>query len=109
MRPYLLFFPALAMIGGCASTPNSRWLEGAMMSFEVLEVGPRQYKLFANGAGAHKREEVERGFLVRAKEICDGKEFSHELQTTPYQYGSSGGGFSFTHNAFKTVGVVKCK
>ncbi len=57
-----------------------------MMSFEVLEVGPRQYKLFANGAGAHKREEVERGFLVRAREICDGQEFSHELLTTPYQY-----------------------
>jgi hypothetical protein len=101
--------PALTLIAGCASSPNSRWLEGAMMSFEVLDVGPRQYKLFANGAGAHKREEVERGFLVRARELCNGRAFSHEFETTPYQYGSSGGGFSFTHNAFRTVGVVKCK
>lgn len=79
------------------------------MGFEVLEVGPRQYKLTANGAGAHKSEEVERGFLVRARELCGGQKFSHDYQTMPYQYGSSGGGFSFTHNAFKTVGVVQCQ
>lgn len=109
MRRYLVIPPFLALIAGCASNPNSRWLEGAMMGFEVLEVGPRQYKLTANGAGAHKSAEVERGFLVRAGELCGGQNFSREYQTTPYQYGSSGGGYSFTHNAFKTVGVVKCQ
>ncbi len=109
MWRHLIVLPIVAMIAGCASSPNSRWIEGAMMSFEVLDVGPGQYKLFANGAGAHKREEVERGFLLRASELCKGQEFSHEFQTTPYQYGSSGGGFSFTHNALNTVGIIKCK
>ena len=108
-RSLLLFLSALAVLGGCASSQDSRWFDGAFMSFEVVEVGPRQYKVFAKGAGAHTPEEVERGFLVRADELCLGKEFSHELQTTPYQYGSSGGGFSFTHDAFKTVGIVQCK
>lgn len=108
MRMYLLI-PAFLLIHGCASNPNSRWLEGAMMNFEVLDVGPRQYKLFVSGAGAHKREEVERGFLVRARELCGGQDFTHEMETTPYQYGSSGGGFSFSHSAFKTTGIVKCK
>jgi hypothetical protein len=102
----LLIFAGLA---GCASNPNSFWYAGAMMNYEVLEIGPRQYKLVANGAGLHKKEEVERGFLFRASQLCGGQEFSHEFQTAPYQYGSSGGGYSFTHNAFKTIGIVKCK
>jgi hypothetical protein len=105
--PFLLFI--FAGLAGCASNPNSFWFEGAMMNYEVLEIGPRQYKLVANGAGLHKRDEVERGFLFRASQLCGGQEFSHEFQTAPYQYGSSGGGFSFTHNAFKTTGIVKCK
>jgi len=109
MLRHLVILPVLAMFAGCASNPNSRWHEGAMMNYEVLEVGPKQYKLIATGAGAHKRDEVERGFLVRAGELCNGREFSHEFQTTPYQYGSSSGGFSFTHNAFKTTGIIKCK
>ena len=78
-----------------------------MMSYEILEIGPRQYKLVANGAGLHKKDEVERGFLFRAGQLCGGPNFSNDYQTTPYQYGSSGGGFSFTHNAFKTTGIVK--
>lgn len=102
----LLLFPLL--LSACASNPNSVWFEGAMMHYEVLEVGPRQYKLIANGAGRHKSIEVERGFIARAEQLCNGSAFSHEFQTTPYQYGSSGGGMSFTHNAFRTTGIVKC-
>ncbi|MEF8697766.1 MAG: hypothetical protein V5B36_14370 [Candidatus Accumulibacter sp. UW25] len=79
------------------------------MNYDVLEIGQRQYKLIANGAGRHKREEVERGFLFRAGQLCAGQAFTQEYQTTPYQYGSSGGGYSFTHNAFRTTGIVKCK
>jgi len=108
MLRYLFIMPIVAMLAGCASDPNSRWYEGGMMRYEVVEIGPRQYKLFAHGAGAHKKEEVERAFLLRAGELCNGHEFSHEFQTTPYQYGSSGGGLSFTHNAFRTTGVIKC-
>jgi hypothetical protein len=105
--PFLLLI--FTFIAGCASSPNSFWYEGAMMNYEVLEIGPRQYKLIANGAGAHKKDTVERGFLFRAGQLCGGQEFSHESETAPYQYGSSGGGFYFTHNAFRTTGIVKCK
>ena len=109
MQRLLSLLLTLSAVAGCASNPNSIWFEGAMMNYEVLEIGPRQYKLVANGAGFHKQEEVERGFLFRANQLCGGQDFSHDYQTAPYQYGSSGGGFSFTHNAFKTTGIVKCK
>lgn len=101
----LLVLPVLA---ACASNPNSIWFEGAMMHYEILEIGPRQYKLIASGAGLHKKEEVERGFIFRDGQLCSGTGFSHDFQTVPYQYGSSGGGMSFTHNAFRTTGIVKC-
>src|SRR5437868_946182 len=108
MKRPLFILLILTGLAGCASNPNSLWYEGAMMHYEVLEIGPRQYKLVANGAGLHKKDEVERGFVFRAGQLCGGREFSHEFQTVPYQYGSSGGGFFFTHNAFKTTGIVKC-
>jgi hypothetical protein len=96
-------------IAGCASTPNSFWFENGMMNFEVLEVGPKQYKLIAMGAGALKREQVERAFSIRANQLCEDKPFPYEFQSEPRQYTSSGGGFAFVHNAFKTTGVVKCR
>lgn len=108
MQRYLFLLSPIFVLAGCASSPNSIWFEGAMMGYEVLEIGPRQYKLVAFGAGFHKKDEVERGFLFRAGQLCEGAGFNHEFQTAPYQYFSSGGGFSFTHNAFKTTGVVKC-
>ena len=109
MRRIHFLLLVFAGFTGCASNPNSFWYEGAMMNYQVLEIGERQYKLVANGAGRHKKEEVERGFLLRAGQLCGEKSFMHEYQTMPYQYGSSGGGFSFTHNAFRTTGMVKCK
>ncbi|HNG04613.1 MAG TPA: hypothetical protein PLQ71_22195 [Nitrospira sp.] len=98
----LLFLP------GCASNPNSIWFDGAMMNYEVLVIGPSQYKLVAFGAGFYKKEDVKRGFMFRAGQLCDSSGFTHEFQTVPYQYNSTGGGFFFTHNAFKASGVVKC-
>ncbi len=97
-----------ALLAGCASTPNSGWFENGMMSYEVLEVGQREYKLVAIGAGAHKLEQVERAFAVRADQLCDGKRLPSKLQAEQYQYSSSGGGFFFRHSAFKTTGIVKC-
>jgi hypothetical protein len=109
MRYFIYLLLAFSSLAGCVSNPNSIWFEGAMMNYEILEVGPRQYKLVASGAGLHKKEEVERGFLSRASQLCGGQDFSHDYKTIPYQYGSSGGGYSFTHNAFKTTGIVICK
>lgn len=108
MKNKLCLTVVLIFIVGCASTSNSRWFEGAMMSFQVVELGPMEYKLFAYGAGAHKKEEVERGFLVRAGELCNGAGFNHEFGTEPYQYRSYGNGYSFTHTAFKSIGIIKC-
>jgi hypothetical protein len=97
-------------LAACSSNPNSIWFERGMMAFEVLEVGPRQYKLTANGAGAHTSEQVERGFMQRAGQLCEGRPFTHnEISSEPYQYGSTGGGYSFRHSAFKSVGIVTCK
>ena len=108
MQRLLFLLLIFADLAGCASDPNTFWYEGAMMHCEVSEIGPRQYKLVANGAGHHKQEEVERGFLFRAGQLCGGQEFSHEFQTAPYRYGLPGGGFPF-YTAFKTTGIVKCK
>lgn len=99
----------LSLRGGCASNPNAIWYEGSVMGFDVLIVGERQYKIVASGAGFHDRDEVERGFLMRAAHVCGGQEFTHEFHTEPYQYRSSGGGYSFTHDAFRTTGIVQCK
>ena len=30
---------AVASLAGCASNPNSFWYEGAMMNYDVLEIG----------------------------------------------------------------------
>jgi hypothetical protein len=107
MSPYklLMLLPAIA---ACASDPNLIWFEGAGMSYDVLEIGPRQYKITAAGAAAHKKEAVERGFMFRAEQICNGKTFSHDFQTSPVQYTSPVMTFSPTFNAFRTTGLVKC-
>ncbi len=98
------------ILTGCASTPNSHWFESGMMNFEVLEVGPKQYKLTGQGAGNHSAEQVRRAFELRAAKLCgSGKPNYLMPQPESYQYRSSGGGFSFVHNAFKLTSTVSCE
>jgi hypothetical protein len=105
LRLSLLFF---AMVLSACSA-NSRWLEGAMMTFEVERTAPKTYLLTANGAGAQSSAQVERGFLVRASELCDNGSFDHKLETVPYQYGDWNGYFVVQHRAYRTTGTVICK
>ena len=98
-----------ALLTACASDPNALYFESGMVKHEVLDIGPGQYKLTTMGAGAHKGEQVLRAFDIRAEKLCPGGKFSHPpLKLEPRQYTSSGGGFSFVHNAFQVVSVVTC-
>jgi hypothetical protein len=96
-----------AVLSACSA--NSRWLEGALMSFKVEQTAPKTYLLTANGAGAQSRAQVERGFLVRASELCDNGSFDHTLQTVPYEYGDWNGTYIAQHSAYRTTGTVVCK
>ena len=99
------------MLTGCATNPNDTWFEGAHMTFKVSSYGNNRYEVTAEGAGAHKPEQVERGFLQRASQLCDGKGFDHQFTTTACTYSAPGGvyGISTMHRAFKTTGTVTCR
>jgi len=111
MHQIYFFLLALAGLAGCgALTPNHVWHEGAVMSYEVLEIGPQQYKLVATGAGLHKQEAVERGFLFRAGQLCGGQTFAHEYQTAPFTHTLLGPrNVPTAYTTIRTSGIVKCK
>lgn len=97
------------LIASCASDPNAYFFESGMIRHEVIEVGANQYKLTTEGAGNHKGEQVLRAFVIRAEKLCPSGKFTHPpLRLEPRQYQSSGGGFTYTHNAFKSTSVVTC-
>jgi hypothetical protein len=107
MKIVLISIPLVLVISACAS-PNSRYVGLAPMAFDINERGPKEFFVVARGAGAHNAGDVQPGFDLRAKELCNGSEFTQDATTEPYTYDSSGGGNFYTHKAFRRAGTVKC-
>lgn len=109
MQRYTSLILIVTAVAGCASNPNSRWFEGARMGFAVNQLEPGKYKLDAYGAGAHTKEDVERGFLMRAAELCSPKQFAYNVGTYPSSYTVVHQGYSMTYPTFQAMGTVTCK
>jgi hypothetical protein len=92
-----------------ACSANGRWLEGGVMGFEVNQVDAKTYSLAANGAGSQSRAQVERGFLVRAAELCSPAGFDHTAETSTSTYRDWNGGITATHSRYVMKGTVSCK
>lgn len=103
-----IVFPLL--LSACATDPNQTWFEGAAMSYKVTDIGNGRYSLVAQGAGAHKPEQVERAFLFRAGQLCNGGAYQHEVKLQQYQYSAPSGviGGSTYHRATEALGTVVC-
>ena len=102
---------AILLFGCVTPDPNasSKFVGLALMNFRATQIEPNVFELRARGAGAHSPDQVQTGFDGRARELCNGKNFTQEAQTTPYTYNSQGGGNFFTHNAHQRFGKVFCK
>jgi hypothetical protein len=108
MQRYAIAIAVLATVAGCASDPNLRWFEGARMGFAVTELGPEKYRLDAYGAGAHTKQDVERGFLMRAGELCSPRQFKHEVGIYPSSYTGDSFGYRSTFKTLQAIGTVTC-
>jgi hypothetical protein len=95
---------------GCASDPNRVYV-GILASvyFTVKEIGPNQYLVTGQGAGALSASEVEGAYEQRVARLCgERRPAQSDTKTSPYTYTSSGGGMLHQHRAFMRSGRVTC-
>jgi hypothetical protein len=98
----------VAGLAGCATTDsNTVRFEGGTMRHETLISGPASYSVTTYGSTSHSREQVEQAFLARARELCGGGGFTHEIKMVPIQTSTTMWP-PIRFNSFNATGEARC-
>ncbi len=96
------------LASGCVTNPPTRFeFEGGMVTYEMLEIGNRRYKLNIEGGRGQNKAQVERAYAFRAGQLCDGKGRAGDPEYIP-GIAPDRGLLSPPRGGYRLSGVVAC-
>jgi len=95
------------LASGCVTNPNRFEFEGAVVTYEMLEVGAGTYKLNIEGGRGQNKAQVERAYAFRAGQLCDGKGIAGEPEYVP-GIAPNRDFLASPRGGYQVTGVVTC-